>query len=269
MAYKNLTIRGKTDGFGCQLNAKYSGIAFCFNHPNYRYIHTPFTTVSHGWRDEDAVNILNDFIGIPDNRYGKRIHCIYRYMKHVFGDPNHFYNTKTLNHIREMYWSTNKPASAKEEIVVHIRRGDVQVRHGGDRRRRYMANSWYNHGIPKLAALYPDSYRIAIHSEGNFEEFSSILNGWPKDLVQRTNFKLAEDNVREQKHSLINTFHEMVTAKVLMGSKSGLSYTSSILCEGDVYFMSSGAKGQRIGLNHWTRINLTPKLGLNGGINLG
>ena len=52
MGYKNLTVRGKTDGFGCQLNAKLSGLAFCYNHPNYRYIHTPFVSVSHGWREE-------------------------------------------------------------------------------------------------------------------------------------------------------------------------------------------------------------------------
>ena len=260
MGYKTLTIRGKKDGFGCQLNAKFSGIAFCFNHPKYRYVHTPFTTVSHGWRDQDAVDILNDFMGIPDNRRGKKIHCVYRYMNQVFGNPNDFYNEKTLNHLRRMYWSTPKPPNVKEEIVVHIRRGDVSLSRSGDRRRRHMYNPWYNKKIPSLAALYPDHYQIAIHSEGDFEEFSSILDGWPEDLIQRTNFKLAEDDVREQKYSLTTAFHEMVTAKVFLGSKSGLSYTSSILCEGDVYFVAARAKGQNRGLNHWKNAHSVPEV---------
>lgn len=262
MGYKNLTIRGKTDGFGCQLNAKFSGIAFCFNHPKYRYVHTPFTTVSHGWRDQDAVDILNEFMGIPDNRRGKKIHCVFRYMSKVFAHPNDFYNEKTLNHLRTMYWSTPKPPNVEEEIVVHIRRGDVQPFRPGDRRRRHMHNPWYNVMIPSVAAMYPDHYRIAVHSEGPPEEFSSITDMWPPDLIQRTKFKLAQDDVREQEYSLTTAFHEMVTAKVFLGSKSGLSYTSSILCEGDVYFAPSHARGQSRGLQHWKNVRSIKHVGL-------
>ncbi len=39
MIYKNLTITGKTDGFGCQYNAVLSGMAFCDKHNSYRYVH--------------------------------------------------------------------------------------------------------------------------------------------------------------------------------------------------------------------------------------
>tara|TARA_Y100000004_G_C8839902_1_gene380018 strand:- start:50 stop:847 length:798 start_codon:yes stop_codon:yes gene_type:complete len=258
MGYRNLTILGKRDGFGCQLNAKLSGIAFCLNRPKYRYIHTPFKSVSHGWRSEEAVNILNDFIGIPDNRAGKRIHCSFNYIGKVFKDPNAFYNTQTLNHIREMYWSTPKPDSCEEEIVVHIRRGDVSLKRGGDRRRRFTKNEWYNLTIPKLASLYPDHYKIAIHSEGSIEDFLSITNMWPEDILQRTTWKLAksyslEDDpeVRNQKYSLPVAFHEMVTAKVLLCSKSALPYTAGLYSEGDVYHLSSGTVGQSKRLTQW------------------
>ena len=248
MGYKNLTVRGKKDGFGCQLNAKLSGLSFCYNHPNYRYIHTPFTSVSHGWR-EDA-ETLNNFIGIPDNRHGKKIHCVYRNMDQVFADPNHFYNTRTLEYIRQYYWDTPKPNRSEDEIVVHIRRGDVQINRGGDRRRRHTANPWYNITIPKLAQLYPD-YTIAIHSEGDMDEFESIMDNWNQDLIERVSWKLSVPYIHDQKFDLLTTFHDMVTAKVLLQSKSGLSYTAGLYCEGDVFFLSSGAKGQGIGLNHW------------------
>ena len=249
MGYKNLTVRGKTDGFGCQLNAKLSGLAFCYNHPNYRYIHTPFVSVSHGWREETET--LNEFIGIPDNRHGKRIHAVYRNMSQVFADPNHFYNPKTLDHIRQYYWDTPKPNRSEDEIVVHIRRGDVQIARGGDRRRRYTANPWYNIAIPKLAKRYPDHYTITIHSEGEMGEFQSITAGWSQDLIDRVSWKLSEPYIRHQQFDLLAAFHDMVTAKVLLQSKSGLSYTAGLYCEGDVFFLSSRAKGQGIGLNHW------------------
>ena len=258
MGYKNLTVRGKTDGFGCQLNAKLSGLAFCLNHPKYRYIHTPFSSVSHGWGEE--ADILNDFMGIPDNRHGKRVHAVYRAMNQVFADPNHFYNTATLEHMRKYYWSTSKPDKGKEEIVVHIRRGDVQINRGGDRRRRHVPNFWYNATIPVLAKRYPD-YKIAIHSEGDMDEFQSIMTDWSQDLVDRVSWKLSQPYVRHQQFDLLTAFHEMVTAKVFLQSKSGLSYTAGLYCEGDVFFLPSGAKGQRIGLNHWkgARHELEPK----------
>lgn len=259
MGYKNLTIRGKTDGFGCQFNAKLSGLAFCLtsNHQKwgtrYHYIHTPFTSVSHGWGDPEDVARLNEFVGVPDNRHGKKIHIKMRYLKKTFNDPNAFYHNHSLQKIREYYWSTPKPESASHDIVVHIRRGDVQPNGGGDRARRHIPNWWYNKVILETASKYPSHYSIAIYSEGDMSEFESILDDWPKDLVDRTEFRLSQDSIAHQKFDLLTTYHHMVTAKVLLMSKSGLAYTAGILNENDVLFVRSGARGQKIPLNHWIR----------------
>ena len=253
MGYKNYTIRGKTDGFGCQYNAKLSGLAFCLNTHQYRYIHTPFVSVSHGWRSPENVAQLNEFIGIPDNRRGKRIHVPKSFEAKVFNNPNDFYHTSVLEKIREYYWSTPKPTVADCEIAVHIRRGDVQPHRGGDRKKRHLPNHWYNIQIPDVAARYPSHYRIAIFSEGEMAEFQSITDGWPQDLIDRTVFKLAQDGVSEQKFDLMTTFHELVTAKVLVMSKSGISYTAGILNENDVFWVTSSARGQTKPLYHWVR----------------
>jgi hypothetical protein len=84
-------------------------------------------------------------------------------------------------------------------------------------------------------------------------EFESIMDGWPPDLIERVVFKLAKDWVANQEFDLLTTFHEMVTAKVLVMSKSGLAYTAGILNESDVFFVRSRARGQIVPLNHWTR----------------
>jgi hypothetical protein len=259
MGYKNLTISGKKDGFGCQFNAKLSGLAFCLTSRDqrwgtrYDYIHTPFASVSHGWRDPEDVARLNEFVGIPDNRHGKKIHVKMRYLKKTFNDPNAFYNSFSLQKIREYYWSTSKPERASHDIVVHIRRGDVQPDRGGDRASRHLPNWWYNRVIPEVASKYPSHYSIAIYSEGEVSEFETILNDWPQDLVDRTEFRLSQDDIVHQQLDLLTAYHHMVTAKVLLMSKSGLAYTAGILNENDVLFVRSGARGQRIPLNHWTR----------------
>lgn len=253
MGYKNLTIRGKTDGFGCQWNAKLSGMAVCYNSGGkLRYVHTPFTSVSHGWRDELEIESINKFVGVPDNRRGKKLHVVQRFNPKVFEDPNRYYTNYVLGKIRSHYWSSEKPETFDREIAVHIRRGDVQPHRGGDRKHRHMKNDWYNKVLPRIVNKYPSDYRMAIYSEGPFEEFASILDDWPQDLVNRTVFRLADPTKSFQEFDMLTTYHHFVTAKVFIMSKSGFSYTAGILNEGsEIYFKPSRAVGQKFPLNNW------------------
>lgn len=255
--YKNLTIRGKTDGFGCQLNGKLSGIAFCLNNPVYRYIHTPFTSVSHGYRDRERVQQINNHLGIADNRHGKKIHAAYRYMNNVYNDPNAFYTNRTLEYIRNLYWQ-NKDYEALNCIAVHIRRGDIarKTKQGQRPHFRYQPNYWYQQIIPTIAKKYPDNYKIVIHSEGEMSEFESIMDGWSWSLKERTVFKLGIDDDHSCENNMITTFHQMIASKVLVQSKSGLSYTAGLYNSHNVHFVAGNrSRGQSKPLKHWEIIN--------------
>lgn len=253
MGIKHLTIRGRSDGFGCQYNAILSGVAFCNNRTKYKYVHTPMATVSHGWESPEKTNELNHFIGIPSGVENRRVHVGLNYVTKVFKNPTCFYNTPTLDLIRSYYYSTPKPDLNPEEIVVHIRRGDVGRHRKGDRRRRFITNSWYNRVIPWVADKYPSHYRVAIYSEGVPHQFNSIITGWSKDLVDRLSFRLATDWIADQENCLKSTFHNMASAKVLVMSKSGLAYTAGIINSNDVYFVRSPAIGQTAPLTNWIR----------------
>jgi len=260
----NYTIRGKTDGFGCQYNAILSGIAFCEHDPNYNYIHTPFYSVSHGWGWEEnepesswkkRTDELNEFIGIPYPQEKQQIDKAQRFNKTVFNDnrPSNWYDDQTLKKIRKYYWSTPKPSKCEQDIVVHIRRGDVQPDgKGSDRRKRYTANEWYGGRIPWVASMYPESYTIAIHSEGEMDEFESIMDDWPTSLIDRTTWKLGKYWKHNVEFDLKRAFHDMVTSKVLVQSKSAFSYVAGILSEGDVFYYSGNKQsGQRYPLDNW------------------
>lgn len=251
----NYTIRGKTDGFGAQYNAILSGLAFCEHSPDYNYIHTPLKSVSHGWRDK--TNELNEFIGIP-NGVGSnvKIHTSQRHgNKNVYSDrqPSNWYDEKTLAKIRGYYWSTPKPQNCKQDIAIHIRRGDVQPDgQGKDNRKRFTPNEFYNRKIPKVLSIYPEDYTIVILSEGKMSEFESIMDEWPPSLKKRIFWKLGTHHENDCEFNLITAFHQMVTAKVLVQSQSSLSYIAGILNENEVWFLSGNKnEGQRYPLDHW------------------
>ena len=57
-----ITIAGKTDGFGSQLQACFSLIAYCY-YKNYTYIHTPMYRMHHNDENiENFPNYMNNFI---------------------------------------------------------------------------------------------------------------------------------------------------------------------------------------------------------------
>lgn len=255
MKHRNLTVRGKTDGFGCQYNAILSGMAFCEKHTNYNYIHTPFSSVSHGYTSKEDTAKLNKFIGIPDGRKGQTVYTAYKYLDKVFKNPCFYYDQIFRDIARRYYWQDKEPVDT--DIVVHIRRGDMDQ---GYRRRfkkatRYQSNGFYNELIPSIVAQYPDDYAIIIHSEGEFSEFADIQRGWSRDISERVVWKLGKSFTSGCEFNLMTAFHDMVCAKVLVQSKSGLSYTAGLLNENNVHYMRGNkSTGQKIPLEGWILI---------------
>lgn len=250
--YRNVTCRGKRDGFGCQLLCKMSVAAYCSKHPGLRYVHSPFVSVSHGWREHSQM--INEFIGFPSGR-GRRIHVNLKHGDNrVYLNPSYFYDNKCLSMLRAWYWSGKKPvtqASTEDSIVVHIRRGDLFLH--TRTKARLTSNEFYRERIPKIAASYSDSYRIILHSEGSPKDFESVFEGWPKDLIDRTVLKLQkEGNEVFGENNMLETYHDLVCAKVLVQAKSGLSYTAGLFNENDVYFIpGSNSRGQNIPHDSW------------------
>ena len=61
-----MTIYGKTDGFGSQLQAIFSLIAYCY-YKGYTYVHTPFYKMQHNDEHiQDFPNYMNSFINVEN-----------------------------------------------------------------------------------------------------------------------------------------------------------------------------------------------------------
>ena len=236
---KNFTIAGVHDGFGSQYLKKMGGFSLCAIWSRYRYIHTPFIRLDH--LSSDWVSKLNNFIGIPDNR-GPRIHVRQPIYRNAHKQPNKFFNENTMDMLREYYWSTEKPSDCKTDICIHIRRGDLHLKHVRKRdlmawaHNRMSPNQYYKENIPKILRRFPDE-AITIHTDGRPEEFKNIVAEWDQSLNDRIFWQCGAD--------IRKTFHDMVTCKRLFLARSSLSFAAGLLnFSKEIYFQNGPANGQ-------------------------
>lgn len=223
-------------GVGAQIEAAASLILFAHDH-RMRYVHWPLRRVEHddgqsGWADrwerffnfglgELTIWEAIELAGPP--RFADWLHDVRRLnvgnfyvtrngrlYAHTF--PNRY--RSILERLREKYNSTPKPTprlSPKQvNIAVHVRRGDI-----GHDNYRYTANDVIVRRLRNVLAATGPSL-VHIYSEGKPSEFGPLqdvgelyLDGCP-----------------------FQTFHDLVSADVLMTSRSSFSYVAALLSKG-------------------------------------
>ena len=226
-----LTVKGKTDGFGAQYQAILSGIAYC-RYKKITYIHTPFFNLYHGVDTKKA----NEFIGIDTNiemyKFENIIELPFVREVHYSKLPSIYYTKETLEYIRNCYYSTLKPDVTQFDIAIHIRRGDVDINKNSE---RYLSNDVYKKIISKLRELHPEK-NITIFSEGKNEDFKELG-------LEDSSFKLNLD--------VFETFHSLVTSKILVIGFSSFSYCAGLISTNTVYYHDSFWHKK---LDHWLSV---------------
>jgi hypothetical protein len=223
-----MTINGKTDGFGSQLQAIFSLIAYC-NYKGYTYVHTPMYRMQHNDKNiKDFSTHMNNFINIEHKfttidklcNYDKTIVHEKKEGPFVHGSfyPEYFYNSYVLNLFREMYFSKEKPELYYNNecinIALHIRRGDVNMK-TPKHISRYTSNNCY---IELLKKMDLTNSIIHIFSEGTEKDFEDIVTNFPNNKF--------EMHISEE---IQTTFHHLVMADVLVLSRSSFSYCAGLL----------------------------------------
>jgi hypothetical protein len=222
------TIDGKTDGFGSQLQACFSLIAYC-HYKNYEYIHQPFYRMQHNDNNLDNFHtIMNDFINLEhsfkttNQLTNLETSQLYKFKEGFFVHgslkPEFFYTSEVLDIFRNCYYSKPKPDISNifikdtHNVAIHIRRGDVF--NGGKHASRYSSNAEYISLLSKHH--WPQNVQFHIFSEGNEDDFKDILQIYPY-----TKLHISKD--------IQLTFHCLVEADVLIMSKSSFCYAAALL----------------------------------------
>ena len=221
-----MTIHGKTDGFGSQLQAIFSLIAYCY-YKGYTYVHTPMYAMHHN--NEKIKNFpayMNNFINIEHkfttveqlSNYDKSIVHTFKegYFVHGSLHPEFFYNHHVIHLFREIYFSQEKPQLNYDKnvknIALHIRRGDVNKNKYPS---RFSTNQQY---IDLLKKMTLDNSVIHIFSEGEKKDFQDIVEAFSNNNI-----------IMHINENIQLTFHYLVMADVLVLAKSSFSYCAGLL----------------------------------------
>ncbi len=225
---KYITVVEKNDGFGSQLKRRMSAIAFAMVHDKV-YVHLPFVELQHNYdKNPDFPTIMESFanvgLGFPKKDSLENVSVYEREDYRYYTDKNIdlYYNDKVLSLLRKNYYSTPKtpiPYFNKRfvNVAVHIRRGDVG---NTGPIGRWKSDEHYLAVMERIRKTYRN-VRFYIYSEGKREQFLKFLR---EDVELRLN-----EEIRQ-------TFHAMVTANILVASKSEFSCTAALLSTGVIYY---------------------------------
>jgi hypothetical protein len=258
-----ITCYGRVGGIGSQILACLSTILFA-RAMHLTYLHTPLATVGHNdhndneWEKkwESFFNLGEGELRVDDKRMSvsKRITISHPLMikkqenalfvllgcqQYTDIFPNRYSRLKCI--LAARYYSTPKNIydlhyiPNKVNIAVHIRRGDVKP----SDKDRYTGNKFILTLLAKIQALVTSLGKessIGIYSEGkisDFDELNMMTKNIYNDLCPFT------------------TFHNLVSADILVMAKSAFSYVAALLSKGIVFYESFGAKPQR----DWIEVN--------------
>lgn len=217
-----ITIVRNGEGFGSLYQCMMSGIAYC-DFYNKEFIYTRVRNVGHNVDPKEFEKMTG--LDVSLNKNFKDKPKIYEFMKevHFAQKPSIFYTKETRDKIRKLYYKNPKPKDCPFDIAIHIRRGDVVERKQNN---RFITNDNYRKIILDLQKEYPE-FTIGVYSEGKLDDFKQI-----SDL----NIKIILNG------NPLHTFHQLVTAKILVTAKSSFSISAGILSKGKVYYIPAKHK---------------------------
>ena len=233
-----ITITDRDDGFGAQFQHILFGIMYAEQN-GCIYVHNPISKMDHNYNEdpefiekiEEFINIRNNFKTIKEipnyisidfwtlypsvvNNFDKCIEQNKSRLKSIFWEnKTNIYNEVPYNEVPYNEKTTN--------IAVHIRRFNKCDWDSS----RIDSNSYFLNLIQKIRETYPGKKLFHIYSQGDEDNF--------KEFVQ-------EDIVYHLNEDIRDTFLGLVSADILITSKSALSYCAAILTDGIVYFNKFG-----------------------------
>lgn len=248
----------KCDGVGSQMQGKLSAYAFAMASRR-TYVHTPMV-VSYGHFPEDQTdrilaelenlfNLGQDEMSISEAANANITVCSVEHC-HTYMDEggNTCYESVKHEMLRK-YLSSPKPPLpfdlSKLTIALHVRRGDVDVaRESG----RFLQNDHYARALDAIKLGLPPELRhnldIALFSEGNASHFRSITSTH-QDVQLNLNTDIPQ------------TLHSLISADILVLSKSSFSYLAGLYNPGVVIYSDFW----HAPLSNWVKVGRTAKGG--------
>jgi hypothetical protein len=223
------TVEDRKDGFGAQFQTRICSILI-YETPENQYVHTPIESMEHNYENDPSfISNANNFMNLMN--YNKIItdkditifsitHIVDTFDSNI---NQYLSNSETLKKIKCCFWENKNKNffnNDKINVAVHIRCLNKVDTPGNEY--RYTNLKYYFNIIDIIKEKYKDKELLFhIYSQNDINDY---------DEFDKTNiiFHLNEN--------IFDTFIGLVTAEILITSKSSFSYTAAILSDGEIYY---------------------------------
>ena len=223
-------VRG--DGFGAQYQNIIWAILYAEQN-NYDFYYTPFSSMEHNYdndsdflnKKENFINIINNFPTVsqlpPDTIIKQLCGGVNGVnFNSIENDLTGCSNLSSFKKIKSVL-HMNKKSLFKDDVIniaVHIRKQNNHDNHTLG----ICGDDYFLDMIDYIRNTYEGNKIFHIYSQGEEKNFLHFKND---DILLHLN------------ESIESTFYSMVTAQILVMSKSSLSYTAGMLSDGIVYYL--------------------------------
>ena len=199
-------------------------------HGELKLVEIPFFKIeipSNDQIDDEGYKEVDAFINSHTEQ-----NLVFKIGNHEYGDSEYALTKNWLVETYEEARSRNpiplKYDANRLNIALHIRRGDLLPgRQFSDLASRMLPDSWYLEILEIIAKLTTGKMAIHIFSEGQNGQYRSET-GAP--FSWREHFKGSDYQITEHIDTpFVDTFHHLLHADILLGSKSGMTHLAGML----------------------------------------
>jgi len=231
---KYISTKPRIDGFGAQYQTFLYYILYAYHH-NLEYAHENIRTMEHNYdNNTNFIKNMNEFMNIENNYTDKSkinsediIDIDQNLIYQTVEDNIDIYvsDNPALNKIKRCFWENknkNHYNNDKFNVAIHVRRPNIHdTRVDGAN----TSDDYYLSVIAHIREKYKHIKNIQFHiySQGRIEHFNQYIH---------------EDTVFHINEELRSTFTGLVSADVLVLSRSSFSYIAAFLSEGEIYYIN-------------------------------
>ena len=228
--YVTNCVRG--DGFGAQ----YQNIIWAILYAelnSFEFYYTPFSSMEHNYdndpnflfKKEELINIINNYPTVSELTKDVMIKELCGGVNGVNFDEiennlTSCSNLESFKKIKKVFHQNKTPIfdSNTINVAVHVRKQNTEDNHTLG----IFGDDYFLDMMDYIRNTYTGKIVFHVYSQGDEKNFLHFKN---------------EDVVLHLNESIELTFYSMVTAQILVMSKSSLSYTAAMLSDGIVYYL--------------------------------
>ena len=228
----NVTNCVRGDGFGAQYQTIIWAILYAEQN-NYDFYYTPFSAMEHNYdndpdfliKKEKLINIIDNFPTISELPKDATVKQLCGGISGVNfnsieNDLSGCSKLLSFKKIKNVFHINKTPVFNSKiiNIAVHVRKQNSDDNHTLG----ICSDDYFLRVIDHIRNTYDGEKIFHIYSQGEEKDFLHFKN---------------DDVVLYLNQSIETTFYSLVTAQILVMSKSSLSYTAAMLSDGVIYYL--------------------------------